>query len=188
MIPGACGLQMLTIWFPRFYTCGPLYQELPGFLAKIKYQDITDNTNTVHQVAHKTPLPAFLWFMEHPQAAGYFNEFMLHRRKDQVICWDVYPVEQETQGWKSDATVLVDIGGNIGHQCAEFKKKYPTVPGHVVLQDLPGPIGMALSTPGVENVAHDMFKPQPVKGTIHILSAQPLFPAPKHPLPITRTF
>lgn len=130
----------------------------------MKYQDIADNTNTAHQVAHKTPLPIFLWLMLNPQAGSNFNEYMLHRRKDQAICWDVYPVEEETQGWNANATVLVDFGGNIGHQCAEFKKKFPKIPGHVVLQDLPGPIEMALSTPGVENMAHDMFKPQPITG------------------------
>lgn len=142
-----------------------MFQELPDFLLKTKHQDITDNTDTAHQVAHKSPLPAFLWFMEHPQAAAYFNEYMMHRRKDQAICWDVYPVEQETQGWDSNATVLVDIGGNIGHQCAEFKQKFPHVKGRVVLEDLPGPVGMALSTSGVDNKTHDMFTPQPVKGT-----------------------
>ena len=147
-----------------------MFQELPDFLAKIKHQDITDNTNTVHQVAHKSPLPAFLWFMGNPKAAGNFNEYMLHRRKDQAICWDVFPAEKETRGWSPDATVLVDIGGNIGHQCAEFKSKFPKVPGRVVLQDLPGPIEMALSTPGVENMAHDMFKPQPIKGVVPGLS------------------
>lgn len=73
---------------------------------------------------------------------------MRYRRKDQPICWDVYLVEQEAQGWAVNATDLVDMGGNIGHQSAVFKKKFPNVPGHVVLGDLPGPIGVALSTPG----------------------------------------
>ena len=130
----------------------------------MKYQDITDHTKTVHQVAHKTPLFAFHWFVEQPQLAGYFNEYMNHRRKGQTICWDVYPVEEEAQGWEAAATLLVDIGGNVGHQCAEFKQRFPQIPGHVVLEDLPGPIAMALSTPGVENKTHDMFEPQPVKG------------------------
>ena len=40
-----------------------------------------DNNNTVHQVAHQTTLPAFLWFMKHPQAASPFNEYMRYHRK-----------------------------------------------------------------------------------------------------------
>lgn len=101
--------------------------------------------------------------MKNPQVGSNFNEYVLHGRKDQAIGWGVYMVEQETQGWNQDATVVVGIGDNVGHQCAEFKKKFPKAPGHAVLQDFPGPIEMALSTPGVENVAHDMFKPQPIK-------------------------
>ena len=145
-----------------------MYQALPDFLLKNKYRDIADNTNTAHHVGHETHLSPFNWFMEHPQAAAYFNEYMMHRRKYQPICWDAYPVEQEAQGWDPEATVLVDIGGNIGHQCAEFKQRFPKVQGHVVLEDLAGPIGMALPTPGVETKIHDVFTPQPVKGTIYI--------------------
>ena len=154
-----------SLSFRRFDTLGPVYQALPDFLLTNRYQDITDNANTAFQVGHKTDLPAFNWFVEHSQAAAYFNEYMMHRRKDQPICWDVYPVEQEAQDWNPEATVLVDIGGNIGHQCAEFKKKFPKVKGHVVLEDLAGPIGMALATPGVQKKIHDVFTPQPIKGT-----------------------
>lgn len=74
--------------------------------------------------------------------------------------WDVYLVMKENQGWKPNATVFGDIGGNIGYQCAELKNKYPKSNRHGVLQDLPGPIRVALSTPGVENMAYGMFKPQ----------------------------
>lgn len=96
--------------------------------------------------------------------AAYFNEYMAHRRKDQAICWDVYPVEEEAKDWGSDAALLVDIGGNIGHQCAEFKSRFPKIPGRVILEDLPGPISMARTTVGVEKRVHDMFTPQPIIG------------------------
>ena len=90
---------------------------------------------------------------------------MEYRRKDQTICWDVYPLEQEmTQGSGEDSVILIDIGGNVGHQCAEFKRHFPSVKGRIILQDLPGPISMALTTEGVENQVYDMFTPQPVKG------------------------
>jgi hypothetical protein len=60
--------------------------------------------------------------------------------------------------------VYVDIGGNIGHQCAEFKEAYPDVPGRVVLQDMAHSIAAALPTPGVEKMVHNFFEPQPIKG------------------------
>ncbi|PQE03140.1 O-methyl transferase B protein [Rutstroemia sp. NJR-2017a BBW] len=56
------------------------------------------------------------------------------------------------------------MGGSIGHQCANLKAKYPSLPGRVILQDLPHTIATALPTTGVENIAHDIFEPQPIKG------------------------
>ncbi|KAL2043501.1 hypothetical protein N7G274_003808 [Stereocaulon virgatum] len=55
------------------------------------------------------------------------------------------------------------MGGGVGHQCAQFKARFPHVPGRVILQDLPHSIDKALPTPGVENMVHDFFEPQPVK-------------------------
>ena len=49
-------------------------------------------------------------------------------------------------------------------QNAEFKAKYPDVPGRVVLQDRQENIEKAIQTPGVENMTYDFFTPQPVKG------------------------
>ncbi|KAI4287906.1 MAG: hypothetical protein L6R35_002829 [Caloplaca aegaea] len=148
-----------------FDMIGPIYQELPDFLARKKYQDITDSADTAHQAARKSPLPAFLWFAENPQAGAFFNEYMLHRRKGMATWIDVYPLEDETKGWDSEKAVFVDIGGNLGHQCAELKKKYPHLPGKVILQDLDYPISRALDIPGVQKMVHDAFEPQPVKGS-----------------------
>ena len=39
---------------------------------------------------HFLPLPGFV---EQPQAARSFNEYVLHRRIHQVTCWDMYPIE-----------------------------------------------------------------------------------------------
>lgn len=89
---------------------------------------------------------------------------MAARRKGMPTWLSVYPVEQYTEAWKPETPVYVDIGGGIGHQCAEFKAKYPNLPGRVILQDLPYSIENALSTPGVENMVHDFFQPQPIRG------------------------
>jgi demethylsterigmatocystin 6-O-methyltransferase len=64
----------------------------------------------------------------------------------------------------SDRAAFVDIGGNIGHQCARLKAKYPNLSGRVVLQDREETIKNAPSIEGVEFMVHDFFTPQPVKG------------------------
>lgn len=79
----------------------------------------------------------------------------------------VFPSELiENAKCGAEGVLFVDMGGNIGHQCADFKARYPNVEGRVVLQDLPYAIDMALKTDGVENTVHDIFTPQTVKGTV----------------------
>ncbi|KAI0543160.1 S-adenosyl-L-methionine-dependent methyltransferase [Xylaria digitata] len=106
----------------------------------------------------------FSWFTEHPENLGYFNDFMAFRRQPELSWLSVYPVHQRTTGWVSDRPLFVNIGGGVGHQCAQFKEKYPELLGRVILQDLPHSIAKALPTPGVENIAHDFPEPQPIQG------------------------
>lgn len=90
----------------------------------------------------------------------------LHRKQTVGLSWlSVYPVEAEAAGKLAEQPLYVDIGGGIGHQCKQFKDKFPNLPGRVVLQDLPHSIARAFPTHGVENMAHDFFTPQPVLGT-----------------------
>lgn len=76
----------------------------------------------------------------------------------------MYPVVEETEGWNPKAPVFVDIGGGIGHQCVEFRKKYPKVPGRVILLDLSQPIDDARPAADVERHVYDFFEPQPFRG------------------------
>ena len=137
---------------------------MPRFLRKIQYGDITDHHNTVFQDAWNTRQGAFEWFAEHPRELEYFNNYMASRRQSGRTWLSVYPVEEETRDWNPEKPVYVNIGGSIGHQCAEFKTTYPQVLGQVILQDLNHSIGNALQTPGVQNMVHNFFEPQPVRG------------------------
>lgn len=120
---------------------------------------------TVFQYTHNTTERQFDWFDHHPDKLAYFNDFMATRRKPAVSWLSVYPVEEETKSLSDPSRALyVNMGGGVGHQCAEFKASFPHVPGRVILQDLPHTIETALQTQGVENMAHDFFTPQPVKG------------------------
>lgn len=129
-----------------------------------------DELHTAFQDAWKTPLHAFQWFAENNSHLTYFNDYMALRRKPELSWLSVYPVAQEVEGWDSkdnSRAIYVNIGGGIGHQCKQFKEKYPDLPGRVILQDLPHSIAKALPTPGVENMEHDFFQPQPIKGEHH---------------------
>jgi hypothetical protein len=141
-----------------------MYQTLPAFFKKTAYKDPVDELHASFQDAFQTELPVFAWFASHPNHLAPFNEYMKLRRRPTVSWLTVYPVLDQVKTWDSERAVFVNIGGGVGHQCAEFKQKFPDVPGKVILQDLPHSIAAALPTPGVENMVHDFFEPQPVRG------------------------
>ena len=61
--------------------------------------------------------------------------------------------------------VFVDVGGGHGHQCSQLLKKFPTLKGKVVLQDLEEVVSN-VQLEGVGVQVHDFFESQGVKGTL----------------------
>ncbi|KAG6355036.1 hypothetical protein INS49_004117 [Diaporthe citri] len=149
-----------------FYLSAPPFQAIPKFLKETNYRLPDDASHTPFQLALGTDKSIFEWFVGQPELLGHFNNYMaLHRKQTEGLSWlSVYPVETEAAGKPAEQPLYVDIGGGIGHQCKQFKEKFPDLPGRVVLQDLPHSIARAFPTPGVENMAHDFFTPQPVLG------------------------
>ena len=144
-----------------------MYQTIPKFLKQTGYKNPEDSMNTVFQEAFDDPRHVFMWLGEHPEKLGYFNDFMALRRAPEQSWFDIYPVEERTKDWDAEKPVFVDVGGSVGHQCAHFKRYFPNVRGRVILQDMQHSIDNALPTPGVENMTHDFFQPQPIKGMKH---------------------
>ena len=141
-----------------------MFQELPAFLRRNNYQDVTDGKATVFQPAYNTDLDTYTWFSEHPENRAALIKYMAMEQKVRGRWLDEYPIETVSQGWDPREPVFVDVGGNIGVYCAMFKNRFPDVPGRTILQDLPSTLAHALPTPGVESLGHDFFEPQPVKG------------------------
>ena len=141
------------------------YQATPAYLKKIGYKNPTDETNTAFHYAFDTKIHPFQYMVENPEQLRHFNKYMALRRQADLSWLTVYPVREETAGLTDpERPLYVNIGGGIGHQCAQFKVKYPDLPGRIILEDLPATVAEALPTPGVENLAHDFFTPQPIKG------------------------
>ncbi|KAI0410564.1 S-adenosyl-L-methionine-dependent methyltransferase [Xylaria grammica] len=131
-----------------FGTAAPPYQSLPQFLQQTGYKNPVTNTHTAFHMAFRTDTDAYAWFAQNPEHLEHFNNYMALRRKSDATWLSVYPVHTEASNWPVEKA----IGGRVGHQC------------RVVLQDMPHSVAQALPTPGVENMAHDMFEPQPVTG------------------------
>ncbi|GAW14649.1 hypothetical protein ANO14919_040520 [Xylariales sp. No.14919] len=143
----------------------PLWQIMPEFLRKHNYQDVTDGRATVFQSAFKTDGNLFEWLHLNPVHQASFIKFMELQKATRGVWFDKFPIPREARSWDPNMPVWVDIGGNVGHYCRLFKERFPEVPGRVILQDIPLTIEKALRTPGVENMSHDFFEEQPIKGS-----------------------
>ena len=80
-----------------------------------------------------------------------------------------YPVRNLVDGAKTvgRAVFLVDIGGGKGHDLQELHRKYPELPGKLVLQDLKDVIKGAEASGLDEKIItmeYDFFTPQPISG------------------------
>ena len=146
---------------------GSATMALPSFLAKNNYQNPTDPKNCAFQEAFHTQDSIFEWFSKHPEPLNNFNLWMTGQRDGRVGWLDFFPFEERiTRDFQrgDGAVMLVDVGGALGHEVLAIKKKYPSLPGRFVLQDLPATIEQALPVPGMEAVVHDFFTEQPIKG------------------------
>lgn len=128
---------------------------------------------TPFQLANNTDQPAIEWTHENrPDIIADFGIWMMALR-GQTKWLDVLDFEALVKGDGSDDAVIdaetplfVDVGGGIGSQCAIFKERLPNLPGRVILQDLPVVLQHALTTEGVEILAHNFWCEQPIKGMI----------------------
>ena len=85
-----------------------------------------------------------------------------------------YPVKDRLlKGMAVDkhAVTIVDVGGGMGHDLVDLKKKQPDLPGRFILQDLPQVIEQIVQPlKGIEVTSHDFYTKQPVIGTLFLYS------------------
>ncbi|KAI9367783.1 O-methyltransferase [Aspergillus egyptiacus] len=81
---------------------------------------------------------------------------------------NVYPVKERLihgADPSPDAPFLVDVGGNVGHDLARFRARYPDAPGKLILQDLPMMICQIKDLdPAIVRMEYDFRDEQPSKG------------------------
>lgn len=117
-----------------------------------------------------------------PQIAAQFNNLMsaYHQGRPSWMDTNFYPVrEQLLCGARNgpDDVLLVDVGGNRGHDLEEFSAKVPEASGKLILQDLPGVVSQVEQLDArIQPMAHDFWTEQPVKGIYTIsFSPSPVF-------------
>lgn len=144
----------------------------PEYFRRNNNQFPTSILDTPFQLANNTKKSYFDWLGENPSLAKDFQQFMTAKQQ-KTPCWvdwfDVDGVILDGFGGNDngneDGVLFVDIGGGEGHYTHAFNHKFPDAPGRRIVQDLPHVISNISTLPEkTELMAHDFFKPQPVKG------------------------
>ena len=129
-----------------------------------------DSTRHPFQYGFDTKFSSLEWRAEHLEVRRAFNNYMAGYAQCRPKWIDVnfYAVEERLgHGLKigDSKTLIVDVGGGLGHDLVEFKKKYLVIPGRLILQDLPENIKQIDQiNDGIELTVHDFLTPQPIKG------------------------
>lgn len=142
------------------------------------WQNPADAKDTSMMYAYDTDKNMFAW-QQHMGYGTHFNDHMSGRRLGRLP-WmhpSLYPVQERLIDGAStdpDAPFLVDIGGSMGDDLAEFLHYYPKAPGRLVLQDLPVVIDQIKRLdPVIIRMGYDCLTEQPVKGTFTVFSSKP---------------
>ena len=163
-------------FFTRFDLSGPSFFALPEYLHKSQYKNPQNPHDGAFQLGHDTKDHLFEWISQRPERLSQFQNHMAGYRTGRRSWMDpgFYPLEKnliEGTEIQDNAVFLVDIGGGKGHDLQELCRKYPDLPGKVVLQDLTGVIKEAeAEAVGLDTkivlMDHDFFTRQPIKGMI----------------------
>ncbi|KAL8784364.1 MAG: hypothetical protein Q9213_004016 [Squamulea squamosa] len=142
----------------------------PQFLRESGYINPTDPRYTAFSLGMRTDQDFFCWLQSHPKDLEKLSSWISIQRETHPSFLDVIDFERDFAPAANDSTVLfVDVGGSRGQQSIVLRERYPSLPGRIIVQDLAGVVADATEhpLPGLEKIeleAHDMFKPQPIKG------------------------
>lgn len=120
------------------------------------------------QPALNTKAPSFGIQQERPEIVGASATYTTAQRARRPNFTDFFPADKQLgKGFHhddKDAVIFVDVGGGRGHETLALRKKFPHLPGRMIVQDRPEVIREITDKEGMEVMEHDFFKPQPVKG------------------------
>ncbi|OTA95598.1 hypothetical protein M434DRAFT_20167 [Hypoxylon sp. CO27-5] len=143
---------------------------LPQFLGETGYADISGSNRCPWNSVYHIQEDFWTWLQKHPLHLQRYLSYLQNYRFGLPSFVDVVNIEQEIALGSTDSTVLfMDLGGAMGHNCIALRRKYPKLPGRIVLQDLPDVIERVKTNPlpdfeGIEAEAYDFFTPRPLKG------------------------
>ena len=141
----------------------PCYYKMPEYLAKTGYKNPTNPSDGVFQYTKNWNGDLFQYYDAHPTEGNSFNNVMGGVMAHQASWLDIFPHETLLDS-DSSVPLLVDVGGNIGHDLDRFRQAHPETSARLYLQDRADVVKISKCPDPVNKMAYDFFTPQPIKG------------------------
>jgi len=153
--------------------------KFPEYAMKNGYKTPQSISDGPLQYAYSTELNMFEHLHANPPYGFQFNHHMGGYRQGRPSWMDAgfYPVQERLVDGANtgpEDVLLVDIGGNLGHDLDEFRRKHPDAPGRLILQDLPPVLSQIKELDSkIERMEYDFYTEQPIKGQPPLRSVLP---------------
>ena len=143
----------------------PIFYKMPIYLAQNDYKNPVDATNGVFQYTKAWKGDMFHYYQAHPVEGASFDHVMGGVMANQARWVDIFPSKTLLDTDKGgDSPLVVDVGGNIGHDIEKFRKTHPETAARLYLEDLPQVVARSDCPDSVNKLGYDFFTPQPIKG------------------------
>jgi len=107
---------------------------MPEYLANIGYKNPSNPTDAVFQYAKGWKGDLFQYYDTHPRQGKSFNNLMGGVRVHQAGWLDIFPHNTLLDS-NPLQPLLVDVGGNVGHDIERFRLAHPNTAARLYLGD-----------------------------------------------------
>ncbi|KUL89690.1 hypothetical protein ZTR_00470 [Talaromyces verruculosus] len=148
------------------HTCLRNHKNIAEYFSKYPNQTTAEGASK-SAYSHTYSKDMYDYLRENKDCKADFDAYMEARKKDKQRRWHhVYPVMSELAlTGDVSATTIVDVGGSRGHDLESFLESNPEFNGSLILQDLRETVEPIMGEKRVfKAMAHDFFRPQPIKG------------------------
>ncbi|KAJ5497534.1 hypothetical protein N7463_009521 [Penicillium fimorum] len=153
-------------WINHLYDATlPCFFKMPEYLAQIGYKLPLDPADGVFQYTKDYKGDMFHYYKENPREGQSFNHVMGGVMANQAGWLDIWPHARILESSHDDTPLVVDVGGNIGHDMERFRQAHTETASRLYLQDLPEVVKLSKCPDPVIKYGYDFFTPQPVKGS-----------------------
>ncbi|KAJ5578593.1 uncharacterized protein N7459_007557 [Penicillium hispanicum] len=153
-------------WINFLYDASiPVFYKTPEYLKKTSYANVTDPEDCVFQYAKDYKGDLFAYYNDNPREGASFNHVMGGVMANQASWLDIIPAERLLKDADPSQPLVVDVGGNIGHDIEKFRQVYPDTAARLYLEDRPAVVELSKCPDPVNKVPHDFFQDQPIKGS-----------------------